>query len=298
MKMPVFAAVVSGLLMLLAPGFAGEAKSYVAAGATTVQPIVQQCARKFKQLHPDVDFVVGAGGSDHGVETVANGKVQLGLVGRSLKEGELKKYPDLKPVTIGQDGIALVVHSSNPVRKLNKQQIQDIYTGKITNWKDVGGKDAPICLASRTKGHAQLELFLKYFDMEIQFDASGDNGAHKTASGELSKVQAKTAINNDKMMEQLVLEPNTLAYLPLGFAQTKTSRGAPLAAVELDGIAATMDNVANGTYPLRRPLLVVTNGAADGMMKEFITFLLSDEGQAIVSSLDYIPAKASAPATK
>jgi phosphate transport system substrate-binding protein len=269
---------------------AAEPTSIVAAGATTVQPIVQQCARKFKQSHPEVDFVVGAGGSDHGVLTTVEGKVQLGMVGRALKDAEKEKYPELHAVTIGMDGIGLVVHSSNPVRKLTKQQLQDIYSGKVANWKDVGGKDGPIALASRTKGHAQLDLFLSFCGLEVKFDDTGDKASHRVKGvGEYSAVAAKTAINNDKMLEQVVIDPSAISYLPIGFAQTKISRGAPIALLELDGIEATQDNVANGTYPLRRPLLVITKGEASGAVKEFIDYLIGEEGQQVVSSLDYTP---------
>lgn len=286
MRYPITAVVI---LVMLPSVWAGEAKSYVAAGATTVQPIIQQCARQYKQNHPDIDFAVGAGGSDHGVETVGTGKVQLGLVGRGLKDAEKQKYPDLQSTTIGLDGIALVVNSSNPVRKLTRQQLQDMYSGKIKNWKEVGGADAPVALSSRTKGHAQLDLLLSFAGLEVTFDESGENAIHGVKGGEKGTVKAQTAINNDKMMEQVVTNPNALTYLPIGFAQTKITRGAPLALIELDGIAPTAANVVNATYPLRRPLLVVTKGAPEPAMKEFIDFLISDAGQKIVLALDYIP---------
>jgi phosphate transport system substrate-binding protein len=274
---------------------AEETKVIVAAGATTVQPIVQQAGRLFKEKHPNVEFAVGAGGSDQGVENVGSGKVQLGMVGRALKPAELEKYKDLAPVTIGFDGIGILVNAGNPLTKITKQQIQDIYSGKITNWKDMGGPDAPIALASRTKGHAQVELFASYFGLETQFDEDSVS-YKKKGDAAFSAVKAKPGVNNEKMFAAVLENPGAISYIPIGFAQSRIEKGAPGKLLELDGIAATSASVENSTYPLTRPLLVATKGAPQGAVKEFIDFLTSDAGRKIVSDLDYIPAQQKAEA--
>jgi phosphate transport system substrate-binding protein len=283
-----FAVVLAGFS--LATVAAAEQKVIVAAGATTVQPIVQQAGKLFKEKHPNVEFAVGAGGSDQGVETAGTGKVQLGMVGRALKPAELEKYKDLVPVTIGHDGIGILVHANNPLKKITKQQVQDIYSGKVTNWKDVGGPDAPIALASRTKGHAQLDLFASYFGLEANFDDESV-GYKKKGDAQFPAVRAKPGVNNEKMFAAILENPNAISYIPIGFAQQRIGKGAPGRLLELDGVAADTKNVGDGTYPLVRPLLVITKGPAQGEVKEFIDFLISEAGRKIVSDLDYIPAQ-------
>ena len=279
------------LLSLVQNVHSGEQTMIVAAGATTVQPIVQQAAKVFETTHPNVKFIVGAGGSDHGVNNTGAGKIQLGLVGRALKDTEKEQYKDLVAVTVGLDGIGIVVNASNPLEKITKEQVQDIYAGKIINWKQLGGPDAPIVLGSRTKGHAQLDLFLSYFGMEAQF-GEGDEGVayRKKGTEAYSVIKARRAVNNDKMLE-VVLNPAGIGYLPIGFAQTKAEKGTKVKLLQLDGIAATTSTVADSTYPLRRPLLVVTKGPPEGVLKEFIDYLVGEEGQKIVASHDYIPIK-------
>jgi phosphate transport system substrate-binding protein len=270
------------------------AEEIKASGATTVQPIVVAAGKAFKETHPKVDFIVGAGGSDKGVENVAAGNVELGMVGRAMKDAELEKNKDLVPVTIGYDGIGIVVSNKVTIDKITKQQVQDIYSGKISNWKDIGGPDAAISLNSRTKGHAQLDLFLSHFGLEAQFgDAAEEPIAHKKKGDEaFAKIKARPAVNNEKMMEAVLTNQNSIGYLPIGFAQARAEKGAPIKLLELDGVAANVANVGNASYPQRRPLLVVTKGPAQGVVKEFIDFLVGETGQKLVAQFEYIPLKA------
>jgi len=287
------------LSVLLPLHAAAEQTVIKAAGATTVQPIVIAAGKAFKATHPTAEFIVGAGGSDKGVEGAMSGAVQLGMVGRAIKDAEKEKYPDLVAVTIGFDGIGIVVNAKLGIDKITKAQVADIYSGAIKNWKELGGPDAPIALNSRTQGHAQLDLFLSHFGLEAQFGEGADAGvAHKKKGADaFAASKAKPAVNNEKMLEAIVTNPNAIGYLPIGFAASRAEKGAPIKLLELDGIAATAASVGNATYPLRRPLLVATKGAASGVLKEFIDFLLSDAGQKLVSDADYIPVKgAAAPA--
>jgi len=283
-------------LSLLCAVHAAEQTVIKAAGATTVQPIVQAAGKAYKAAHPEVEFIVGAGGSDKGVEGAASGTVQLGMVGRAIKDAEKEKYPDIVAVTIGFDGIGIVVSAKLGISKITKAQLADIYSGAIKNWKDLGGPDGAIILNSRTQGHAQLDLFLSHFGLEAQFGATSEEGvAHKKKGGDaFAGVKARTAVNNEKMLEALVTHPNAIGYLPIGFAQGRAEKGAAIKLLELDGIAATAANIGNATYPLRRPLLVATKGAATGAVKEFIDFLISDAGQKIVADAEYIPVKGAA----
>ncbi len=271
-------------------GAARAAETIVGTGATTVQPIVQAAGKEFKTAHPDVDFTFGGGGSNNGVESLASGKVQIGLVGRELKADEKEKNKDFVPVTIGYDGIGILVSNAQPIDKITKDQVHDIYTGKIKNWKDLGGKDAPINLTSRTEGHAQLELFANYFGLEVKFDAG--KALYKNKGDADYAIKAAPKTNNNEMLAAVTTDENCLSYIPIGFALARIEKGAPLKLLPLDGTPATRENVGNGKYPLCRPLLVVTKGEPQGNVKAFISYLVSDAGQKIVSDQDYIPFKA------
>ncbi|HYF52172.1 MAG TPA: substrate-binding domain-containing protein, partial [Planctomycetota bacterium] len=202
--------------------------------------------------------------------------------------------------TIGFDGIGIVVNAKLGIDKITKEQVADIYSGVIKNWKELGGPDAAIALNSRTKGHAQLDLFLSHFGLEAQFGEAAEDGIthKKKGSDAITPLKAKPAVNNEKMLEAVVTNPNAIGYLPIGFAQSRAEKGAAIKLLELDGIAATAANVGNASYPLRRPLLVATKGAPSGVLKDFIDFLLSEDGQKLVADADYIPVKGAAAAEK
>lgn len=260
------------------------------AGSSTVKPIVEQAAKAFEKDHAGVKFVIGGGGSSKGVKLAGSGEVMIGMASRDIKDKEKAEFSDLAPVKIGLDGIAIVVHKDNPLTKITKQQVQDIYTGVITNWKDVGGPDAAIELTAMGTTHGTHELFLEYFELEAE--AKGKELAHKKKSGgELSKVLAKSVESSKDGMAAVMTNANAIAYVSIGAVQKVAEKGGKVKAVDLDGVAATTDNVANGKYPLRRNLLVMTKGQPSGMVKDFVDFLTSAAGQKIVTDLDFIAVK-------
>lgn len=277
------------------------------AGSSTVRPIIEKAAKQFNKTYSDVKFAIGGGGSSHGVKAVATGEVHLGMASRSLKDKEIKKWNNIVPTEIGSDGIAVIVNSKNTIKKITKQQVQDIYTGKTTNWKELGGHDADILLISKEEGRSTLDLFLKYFGLEAKEMGEGkakvmvhrkkskevkneETGESvKEPAEEYSKITAKLIGSNREALATISMKKNAIAYVSVGTAQEVAAKGGRVKLLELDGVPATVANVANGTYPLRRPLNVITKGPAQGIVKEFINFLTSAEGQEIVSSLDFIP---------
>jgi phosphate transport system substrate-binding protein len=281
---------------------AGDQRITVA-GSSTVRPIVQKASDAFRKAHPAVKFIIGGGGSSHGVKSAATSKVSLGMASRNLKDKETKLYKDLVPVKVGLDGIAIIINGKNPITKITKKQIQDIYTGKITNWKDVGGSDAPIILISKEEGRSTLELFLKYFGLEGKEihkpSGKGKVMVHriKPPKGSAASDDGYTTVTstligpNRQAIGYISTKPNAIAYVSVGTAQEIAAKGGRIKLLDLDGVKATVANVASETYPLRRPLNVVTKGPAAGDIKTFIEFLLSDAGQEIVKSLEFVPLK-------
>lgn len=282
------------IVSLMVAGYAHSAEKITTAGSSTVRPIVDKASKAFKKTHPDVSFIVGGGGSSHGVKEAGLGEVDIGQASRNLKEKEIQTYPDLVAFKVGLDGIAVIINSSNPVNAITKQQVQDIYTGKITNWKEIGGHDAPITLISKEEGRSTLELFLKYFGLEAK-ETSSKNGTvmvHKAkGANDFSTTTAMLIGPNKEAIAKVSTKPDSIAYVSVGTAQEIAKKGARIKLLELDGVAATITNVGNETYPLRRPLHVLTKGEPQGVVKEFIDFMLSDEGQQIVESLEFIKAR-------
>lgn len=141
------------------------------AGSTTVLPVAEECARVFMEMHPGSRIFVSGGGSSHGVKAVADGTVDIGCASRDLKSTEKDANPDFIPHAVAKDGVAVTVHPSNPVTDLTMEQLQDIYTGTITNWKDVGGTDSGIMVVTREEGSGTRDCFeqavLKVIKKEI-----------------------------------------------------------------------------------------------------------------------------------
>ena len=317
-------------LVLVMSGYLEAAEVEVTvAGSSTIRPIVEKAAKEFNKTRPDAKFVVGGGGSSHGAKATALGEVLIGMASRNLKAEEKNKWKDLVSTKIGLDGIAIIINVKNPVKKISKQQVQDIYTGKITNWKELGGTDSEIMLISKEKGRSTLDLFIKYFGLEAKeigegkakkmvhrkappkpkktAKAESTTGAkpgageepQKTEAApvkppeEFSKVTARLIGPNREAIAKVSIKKNAIAYVSIGTGQEVARKGGKIRLLKLDGVEAKVANVANETYPLRRPLNILTKGPAEGIVKEFIEFLMGPEGQKIVVGLEFVPLKKS-----
>jgi phosphate transport system substrate-binding protein len=242
----------------------------LAAGSSTIQPIIEEAAPLFEKKKAGLKIEIQGGGSGAGIKTATEGKADIGMVSRGLKAEESA----LVATKIADDGIAILVHKDNPLTAITKEQVIQLYTGAALNWKDVGGNDGVVTLITKEEGRSTLELFAKHFEIEKKIKADaiviGPNGqAIKTLEG----------------------NPNAIAYVSVGSAEKAVEGGSPIKLLSLDGVTATTENVRNATYPLRRPLNLVTRGAPAGLAKEFIDFILSPEGQAIVAKQDFVTLK-------
>lgn len=283
--------VITALVLLQSATASGARVQITVAGSSTIRPIVEKAAKAFNKTHSDVKFVIGGGGSSHGVKSAASGNVLIGMASRNLKDKEKKQWPDLAPYKIGLDGIAIIINKKNPVNKITKQQVQNIFTGKITNWKELGGNDAPIILISKEEGRSTLDLFLKYFGLEAKEIGTGRAAVmvhREKGTREYASITAKLIGPNREAIAAISTKKNAIAYVSVGTAQEVADKGGRIKLLELDGVPATIENVANESYPLRRPLHLLTKGTAKDSAKEFIDFLTGTEGQDIVKSLDFI----------
>jgi phosphate transport system substrate-binding protein len=260
------------------------------AGSTTLAPILEEVGQKYQRHYPFVQFAVRGGGSTFGIAKVGRGEIQLGLSSRALTGGELHRYPDLRPVKIGIDGIALVVHSENPVAHISRRQVQDIFTGKTANWSVLGGRDAPIVPLSVGQRHGTFDVFCDYFSLAVRDTGNAlDRGPTLYFGMKGTDDRSPSGVvvfdNTEKLLTAIAAEPNGVAYLSLGSASRAIERDSPLRILQLDGVAPTASSVRDGSYRLQRPLLVITKGPPDDVMDLFLHYLLSSAGQRIVEKL-------------
>jgi len=246
-----------------------KADTLVLTGSSTVAPLAAEIGKRFETLHPGVRINVQTGGSSRGILDARQGTADVGMVSRGLKESE----QDLLAFTIGRDGVGLIVHASNPVTTLSDAQVVAIYTGQITNWSKVGGLDAPITVVNKAEGRSTLELFLHYFKLE--------NPA----------IQAHIVIgDNEQGLKTVAGNANAIGYVSIGAAEYDASHGVAIKLLPVGGIAASTRNVANASFPISRPLNLVTRSQPQGLARSFIDFARSVEVHDIVRQQYFVPA--------
>ena len=238
------------------------------AGSTTVLPVAEECARIFMEKNSGSRIFVSGGGSSHGVKAVADGTVDIGTASRDLKSSEIGARPDLVLHGIAKDGVAVIVHPSNPVPDLTMEQLQDIYTGTITNWKDVGGTDSVIMVVTREEGSGTRDCFEQAVMKPIKAEIT-DHGIIQDSNGKTRATVSGSA--------------QAIGFISLGYVNSDVS------AIRLDGIEPTVKSVVDGSYVISRTLWMITNGNPNSEELAFLDFVLGDEGQRIVEDVHFIP---------
>ena len=241
-------------------------------GSTTVGPIAKAFAEFYKESHPDVNITISESGSGNGVKSLINKACNIANLSRFMKDSEFKSCVanGVLPVAhvVAFDGLAVIVNPKNKIRSLTMSDIAAIYTGKITNWKQLGGDDAKIVVVSRDTNSGTYETFnelvLKKAKIVKDAEYVGSNG------------QARTRVNTTK---------DAIAYVGLGFVDDTVK---PLS---VEGILPNPKSITSGKYPIARPLFMFTNGypKMGGDIFNFVTLHLSGEGREIISDLGYIP---------
>jgi len=226
-------------------------------GSTSIQPFAELLAGELHKKAPDLEIDVQGGGSTAGIQALATGIADIGTCSRSLSAEETKLY---KGIVIARDGLAVVVHQDNPIDGLTRQQIQDLFSGKITNWRDVGGRDMKVRPISREEGSGTREAFTKLVMDKVRVARS-----------------ALTQESNGAVKELVRGDPGAIGYMSLGLS-------GGLKCLSIDGVAPSTSAVTSGQYPLVRPFLFVVRGACRPEAQRFIDFVLSSEGQRLLES--------------
>lgn len=252
------------------PQPAGEAKlsgSITAVGSTALQPLVEQAANQYMATNPEVKIVVQGGGSGTGLTQVVQGAAELGNSDIFAEEKSGIDASQLVDHQICVVGMAAAVNPGVHVDNLTRQQLVDIFTGKTTNWQEVGGPDQKIVLINRTKASGTRATFKKY----ALGGAEEASGIEEDASGTVRKIIKET--------------PGAIGYLALSYLDGSVK------AVSLDGVTPTKDNIVAGKYPVWAYEHVYTKGNPSGAVEAFLNYLLTDDVQkTIVPQLGYIPA--------
>lgn len=240
----------------------------VLTGSSTVAPLAAEIGKAFEARHPQARVDVQSGGSSRGIADARQGTADIGMASRALKDDE----KDLLPFSIARDGICVILHKKNPVLSLTDAQIVDIYSGKIANWKDVGGAHTPITVINKAEGRSTLELFLNYFKLKAE-----DVKAHVIIG------------DNEQGVKTVAGNPNAIGYVSIGTAEYDATHGVEIKLLPIGGVKASVENVRNGKFPLSRPLNLVVKTKPDGLAKAFIDFAQSPEVHEIIRKQYFVP---------
>jgi len=250
------------IYLLLRPG--AHYERIEIAGSTSVQPVAEKLAAEYMKKHPDVKINVQGGGSGLGIRTAQQGIVNIGTSSKALKPEE---KDDLKEYVIGKDGIVIAVNKENPIEDLTKEQLKDIFSGKIRNWKEIGGPDAEIHVVVREEGSGTRSSFqsLVMGDAKIRSDAI---------------VQGST----ESVKQTVKQDPYAIGFVSMSHMSDDVK------AIKVDGVEPSEKTVADGSYPLVVPFVFLTKGEPTGVVKDFIKWVFSPEGQNIIRSEKVVPA--------
>lgn len=247
-------------------------------GSTTVNLPVSEAAEILRSER-NMDIRVDTqGGSSGGISMLAEELVDIGMISKPISESDRAKYPDINFVTtqIGEDAVAMIVSRDvwdSGVRALSKQQARDIYEGRITNWKDLGGLDRRIAFFNKEPGRGTWEVFVYWA-----------YGSPKQAPA----VSHPEVGGNEETRNKVASTPGALSQLSSSWADGKTVFALALIDQTGNDVLPTSGNIATHAYPMSRPLFLVTNGAPVGPAKDFIDFMLSAPGQELVRKHGYL----------
>lgn len=285
--------IISGLLLALAligvscssnasaQTSSGTASYIENKGSDTIVNLALAWAEKYQSIHKDVRISVTGGGSGTGIAALLNGTVDIANASRQIKDEEVDeaKSKGIDPVEfiIARDAIAVIVNPENPVSQLTLKQISDIYSGKINNWREVGGEDRPIVRLSRETNSGThvyfLETVLRLGNSEEKTLFSMDTLLLPSSEGIIAEVRQN---------------PNAIGYDGLGYVPDDLK----MIAIAEDGgayVLPAIETVNDKSYPIARDLYMYTNGEPAGVVKEYLDWILSPEAQEIVAELGFVP---------
>lgn len=259
---------------------AADSGKLVLDGSTTVGPIAKAFAEYYMAKHKDVNVTVNESGSGNGAKSLINSTCDIANMSRFMKDKEFAAAVEkgVMPVAhvVAMDGLPVLVHPSNPVNGLTIDQVRDIYTGKIANWRQVGGPNKEIVVITRDTNSGTYETF---HGLVMTHEVNGEKVKEKI------KRNAEYVGSNGAIRARVQSTPVAIGYAGLGFVDETVK------ALEINGIYPTAQTVTSGRYPIARPLYMFTNGypKLGSHVHAFITLHLSEKGQEIIEDIGFVP---------
>lgn len=261
---------------------AGVTRAIQNKGSDTLVNLALAWAEQYRQIEPDISIAVTGGGSGTGIAALINGTVDIANASRPISQEEEAeaRARDIEPVelVVAIDALAIVVHPDNPVDDLTIGQLADIYTGRITNWQEVGGNEAPIVLLSRETNSGTHVYFLETVIRQGQAD-----------NKDIFAPQTLLMPSSVGITDEVRRNPNAIGYDGLGYVTEEEKVIAVAAEVGQPYVLPSVESAAAGLYPLSRPLFMYTAGQPTGAMADYLDWILGPEGQAIVIELGFVP---------
>ncbi len=250
-------------------------------GSDTMLHLNSNWAEDYMNKYPNVDVSVAGGGSGTGIAAMTNGTTDVAAASRLIKDKEVTALEgkNMKAVehVVARDGIAVIVHPDNPISQLTMGQIADIFTGKVSNWNELGGEDAEIVTLTRDSSSGTYAFFQEH-----------------VLDKEDYRKDARKMTSNSSIVAECKQNPNSIGYVGLAYAVEAAGSVKPLEVAAEDGksyVAPSFETVASGEYVISRTLQLYVLNDAPGYIQDFVSYVYSREGQDIVSETGYIPVK-------
>ena len=233
---------------------APSATPIIVAGSSTVAPLMADIAKRFERSNAGIAVQIRTVGSGKGIADLRSGHCDIAMVSRPIAESER----DLFAYPLSRDGAAMVVHRSNPVKGISAKQLTDVLTGAITNWKQLGGRDAPIRVAWRTEGQGIPELLLQQLRLKNE------------------QIRSHALFfENDDAVRYAANNRDAIAFAALGLAERSAKSAMPIKLLAYEGVPASSRAVRERNYPLSRPLILVTRSVPAGAQKRLVDYAVS-----------------------
>lgn len=237
-------------------------------GSSTIQPLLEQIAARFRTQHPAVTITVQGGGSGRGVADVRAHRSDIGMASHAVDDPKKK----LRMHALARDGVALIVHGSNSVASLSAAQVVAMFTGKVRDWREVGGPPGAIRVLSCGQGRGSMGVFL---------------GHYKIAPEQL-RASAEIGENAD-LIADVLAHPLAIGFISAGEAARLVQAGTAIRLLPVDGITPSSHSIKSGDYPLTRPLTLVTDGSPHALSQQFIEFAQSPEVSDLILKYNFVP---------
>ena len=256
-------------------------------GSNTVTPLTSVWAEEFMKIYPKVNIAVSGPGSGAGIAALINGTTDICQASRTIKQQEIDqaKANGVEPyeIQVATDALSVVVNPSNPISELTIVQLSAIYTNQITNWKEVGGNDAPIVAIARDTNSGTHVFFKEHVVQMLGLSSEDKSLEYGT--------KVLLLPSTEEGVSEVAKNPNAIFYPGLGYLTGKVKPLAIKKTSDSTGVLPSIETALDGTYPVARPLLYYANGIPTGILKDFIDYCLSSEGQAKVTEVGYVPLK-------